>query len=130
MSMITIDSEWHAYFSIYAQFGSNLSIYLYLYWCCRANLCKKSSALLLFHIYLMDVPIHVHNGARFFRCVCTCDSIIGYFFHHHTHSNMFHSFFLVHKMWRAFFSAAQACLKCFIRKRPIKLSYHYINWSH
>lgn len=101
--MITIDSEWHAYFSIYAQFGSNLSIYMYLYWCCRANLCKKSSALLLFHIYLMDVPIHVHNGARFFRCVCTCDSIIGYFFHHHTHSNMFHSFFWFTKCGELFF---------------------------
>lgn len=35
----------------------------------------------------MDVPIHVHNGARFFCCVCTCDSIIGYFFHHHTHTH-------------------------------------------
>lgn len=35
--MIIIGSEWHAYFSIYAQFGSNLSIYVCM--CrCRAKI--------------------------------------------------------------------------------------------
>lgn len=59
--MIIIGSEWHAYFSVYAQFGSNLSIYVFI--CrCKANLYRNQAFRFYFRICLMDVPIHVHNG--------------------------------------------------------------------
>lgn len=149
--MIIIGSGWHAYFSIYTQFDFefiNLCIFLSL----QSKFQNRSSSASVFyaqfHICLMDV--HVHNGwigvadltnARtsdsiyFVFCVCV---FLFIYFLFVSHSQFCHPFsFNSMKRCAIFFLflsqspfGCHAHVGCFIKERPIKLSYHYINWPH
>lgn len=162
--MIIIDIEWHAYFSIYAQFGSHLSISCIYVSMSNWNLRWNQTARhiqFLFPELLNGCPnSRFRNVIELLMNARTCAAIflrvaaffvVCFIFNFtqlvsfelinpsltHTHTFTFYRHPTM-KRYRCvsllrsmlILSTLAVYVWCFIRKWPIKLSYHYNNWSH